>query len=71
MTTLRLDLDVDDVNLVLEALGKLPFVQVYQLIGRIQAQAQAQVQVQAPAAGLGAADQQMRFEVDDGAAVRP
>lgn len=69
MTTLRLDLDVDDVNLVLEALGKLPFVQVYQLIGRIQGQAQAQVQ--APAAGLGAPDQQMRFDVDDGAAARP
>lgn len=67
MTTLRLDLDVDDVNLVLEALGKLPFVQVYQLIGRIQAQAQAQVQ----APGAGAADQQVRAEVVDGGALQP
>lgn len=71
MTTIRLDLDVDDVNLVLEALGKLPFVQVYQLIGRMQAQAQAQVQVQASGAGAGAPDQQLRFDVDDGAAARP
>lgn len=69
MTTIRLDLDVDDVNLVLEALGKLPFVQVYQLIGRIQAQAQAQVQVQAP--GAGAPDQQVRAEVVDGSGVQP
>ena len=59
MSNIRLDLGVDDVNLVLEALGKLPFVQVYQLIGRIQSQAQAQVQP--PGAD------QMRVEVvDDG-----
>lgn len=71
MTTIRLDLDVDDVNLVLEALGKLPFVQVYQLIGRIQAQAQAQVQVQVQAPGAGAPDQQVRAEVVDGSGVQP
>jgi len=43
-TTITLELDVQDTNLILEALGKLPFVSVYQLIARIQQQAQAQVQ---------------------------
>ena len=60
MSTIRLELGVDDVNLVLEALGKLPFVQVYQLIGRIQSQAQAQVQVQPPGG------QELRVEADSG-----
>ncbi len=68
MSTIRLELPVDDVNLVLEALGKLPFVQVYQLIGRIQAQAQAQMQ---GGQGLGGGDAQVRVEVDDGSQPRP
>jgi hypothetical protein len=68
MSTIRLELPVDDVNLVLEALGKLPFVQVYQLIGRIQAQAQAQMQ---GAQGLGGGDSPVRVEVDDGSQPRP
>lgn len=59
MSTIRIELGVDDVNLVLEALGKLPFVQVYQLIGRIQSQAQAQVQ---PPGG-----HELRVEADTGA----
>jgi hypothetical protein len=46
MTTIKLELEVEETNLILEALGNLPFVQVFQLIGRIQAQAQAQVQPQ-------------------------
>lgn len=55
---IRLELEIEETNLILEALGKMPFVSVYQLIGRIQAQAQAQVQVQeqtpaAAAAGEG------------------
>jgi hypothetical protein len=41
---IKLELEIEDTNLILEALGKLPFVTVYQLIARIQGQAQAQVQ---------------------------
>lgn len=63
-SSIRLELAVDDVNLVLEALGKLPFVQVYQVIARIQAQAQAQIQ------GAGG-DAQMRVEIDDGSRPQP
>jgi hypothetical protein len=43
MNNLTLDLDIDETNLVLEALGQLPFVRVYRLISRIQQQAQQQI----------------------------
>lgn len=42
--TLQLQLTLDDVNLLLEAVGALPFARVYGLVGRIQAQAAAQLQ---------------------------
>lgn len=40
---LKLELSIDDVNLILESLGQLPFARVYGLIGRIQEQARAQL----------------------------
>lgn len=40
---LQLQLSLDDVNLLLEAVGALPFARVYALVGRIQAQAAAQL----------------------------
>ena len=43
MDKIDLELSVDDTNLILEALGQLPFVRVFQLIARIQEQARAQV----------------------------
>ncbi len=42
--TIKLELEVDETNLILEALGQLPFVRVYQVISRIQEQARTQVQ---------------------------
>ncbi len=42
-TTLKLDLTLDDINLILESLGALPFARVYSVIGRIQEQARAQL----------------------------
>lgn len=41
---LQLQLSLDDVNLLLEAVGALPFARVYALVGRIQSQAAAQLQ---------------------------
>jgi hypothetical protein len=41
--TIELRLSLDDVNLILESLGALPFARVYGLIGRIQEQARAQL----------------------------
>ena len=35
--TIKVELSVDDLNLILEALGALSFVRVYQLISRLQA----------------------------------
>jgi hypothetical protein len=48
MNTIKLELNIDEVNLVLEALGQLPFARVFTVIGRIQEQAHAQIQA-APA----------------------
>jgi hypothetical protein len=40
---LTLKLSLEEVNLVLEGLGNLPFARVFGLIGRIQEQASAQL----------------------------
>ncbi len=42
--SINLSISVDQTNLILEALGQLPFVKVYELIGSIQAQAKAQLE---------------------------
>lgn len=44
MNKLQIDLTVEETNLVLEALGGLPFIRVAPLIASIQAQAQEQLQ---------------------------
>lgn len=43
MKNIQLDLTIEDTNLILEALGALPFAQVYVLIGRIQDRARKQL----------------------------
>ena len=43
MKELKLQLTVDETNLILEALGTLPFSKVYTLIGKIQEQAGQQL----------------------------
>jgi len=43
MQQIELQLTIDDVNLILEALGNLQFAKVYTLIGRIQEQAAQQI----------------------------
>lgn len=40
--TIRFDLTIEEANLIFSALGKLPFNQVYELIGKLNAQANAQ-----------------------------
>ena len=46
----QLRLSIDELNLVLEGIGNLPFARVFALVGKIQAQAGAQLQAQAGAA---------------------
>jgi hypothetical protein len=41
---IKLELDVNEVNVILNALGQMPFVQVQALIMKIQGQATPQVQ---------------------------
>ena len=53
MKEINLQISLDEANLLLEALGNLPFVQVYSLIGKIQAQAGEQIQTDGPAAESG------------------
>lgn len=43
MNEINLQLTIDEANLILEALGNLPFVKVYALIGKIQQQAGQQL----------------------------
>lgn len=51
---IQLDLSIEELNLVLEALGAMPFARVYALIGRIQETARHQLEDQAPAGPNGA-----------------
>jgi hypothetical protein len=43
MKNINLQLSIDETNLILEALGNLPFSKVYALIAKIQAQASQQL----------------------------
>ena len=43
MTKLTLTVTIDEANLILEGLGQLPFIRVYELIATIQGQARAQL----------------------------
>ncbi|WP_375582770.1 hypothetical protein [Cyclobacterium xiamenense] len=42
-STLTLQLTLDEVNTILNALGGLPYAQVYGLVQKVQAQAEAQL----------------------------
>lgn len=44
MKKIHLDLTIEETNLVLEALGQMPFARVYNLIGQIQESAKAQLE---------------------------
>ncbi len=44
MKEIQLKLSINETNLILEALGELPFVKVHQLISKIQQQAATQLQ---------------------------
>ncbi len=46
MKDLTLQITVDEANLILEALGNLPFSKVFALIGKIQEQAAGQLQAE-------------------------
>ena len=44
MQNINLSLTIDETNTVLTALGKMPYEDVFQLIGKVQEQAQSQLQ---------------------------
>lgn len=43
MKAIDLTLTVDELNLILEGIGQLPFVRVYALVAKLQKQAQEQL----------------------------
>lgn len=43
---LNLNLSIDDINKVMTALGTMPYIQVYQIINKIQNQVGDQIKVQ-------------------------
>lgn len=44
MRNFQLNLSLEETNLVLEALGEMPYARVYQLIAKIQQQTASQLQ---------------------------
>lgn len=56
MKEITLTLTVDDVNLILEGVGQLPFVKVYALVAKIQEQAGRQLAGNAEGGSKGAPD---------------
>ena len=54
MKRIDLEISIDEVNLILEALGEQPFIKVYGLIGKIQDQAKKQLEGDIMETGAGA-----------------
>ncbi len=52
MQTINVSVTVDETNLILEALGAMPFARVYELVDKIQRQAQEQIDGPPAADGL-------------------
>jgi hypothetical protein len=48
MEEIKLQLTIDETNLILDALGQMPYARVFQLINKIQHQAQAQLSQSEP-----------------------
>ena len=61
-STITLELTIDEVNLILSALGDQPFKDVYALVGKLQSQASGQMGRAAAAAAP--ADDSQRSELD-------
>ncbi|MEM9090445.1 MAG: hypothetical protein AAGC93_17065 [Cyanobacteria bacterium P01_F01_bin.53] len=47
MEQISINLTLEEVNTILESLGRLPYTEVFQLIHKVKAQAEAQVQANA------------------------
>ena len=55
MQDIQLRLSIEELNLVLEGVGNLPFARVFTLVGKLQAQAAEQLQVAQQGAGTAGA----------------
>ncbi len=57
MDEINLQISLEEANLILEALGNLPFSRVFTLIGKIQEQAGAQLGAEVPSQDISSGDQ--------------
>ena len=48
MKTIQLEVSLTEANLIMEGLGQMPYVRVFELIQKLQGQAQAQMQPTTP-----------------------
>jgi hypothetical protein len=48
---MKLDLSLNEINVIMQALGNMPYAQVFELVEKIRTQAQAQVQTTEQANG--------------------
>lgn len=73
MQPIKLDLTLEQTDLILDALGRLPYVQVFQLIDTVCRQAQSQIQQPRPAGTEPAQDPARRdgASTPDGASIEP
>ena len=44
---MKLDLTINEVNIIMQALGNMPYAQVFELVQKIREQAQSQIAVPA------------------------
>lgn len=56
MQEIKLTLSLAEVNQILEALGQMPYIRVYELVTNIQQQAQTQLSEQQQALGVRGGD---------------
>lgn len=49
MSNVKLDITIDEANLILEALGEMPFKRVFGLVSKVQQQASEQLGVEGSA----------------------
>jgi hypothetical protein len=48
---MKLDLSLNEINVIMQALGQMPYASVFELVEKIRTQAQAQVQTTEQANG--------------------
>lgn len=62
MEQIKLTLTIEEANIILEALGQMPYKKVYQLVGNIQQQAAQQISKNRPHSQNGVTEETVEAE---------